>query len=307
MTSSPEPQQSSLFFDVAPGERLHLRRIHVDPDAPAVLMVHGAMANARTFYSESGRGLGPWLARQGYDVFALDLRGRGRSTPKIGPQSTHGQIETIAHDLPAVIEEIARIKGGSAPLRIVAHSWGGVYVSSALVRRPDLARSVQAVVYFGSKRSIHVRNRHKFVEIDLVWNRLAPWAVRRYGYLPATRFRLGADDEPRGMIEQSVPWVRPSPWRDPVDGFDYAAAALQHGLPPTLYLAGGADWCRGHPDDVRRFQEESGPHRHRHVLLSRAAGFSKDYDHLGMLIDKAAELEVFPLVHGWLDHSGGGQ
>jgi hypothetical protein len=124
-------------------------------------------------------------------------------------------------------------------------------------------------------------------------------AARVFGYLPATRFRLGADDEPRGMIEQSVLWVRPGAWRDPVDGFDYAAAARQHGLPPTLYLAGGADWCRGHPDDVRRFQEESGPHLYRHIVLSRAAGFGKDYDHLGMLIDREAEAEVFPLVGDW--------
>ncbi|WP_373282118.1 alpha/beta fold hydrolase [Chitinimonas koreensis] len=88
-------------------------------------MVHGAIANARTFYSERGKGLGPWLARRGYDVYVLDLRGRGASLPKIDRRARHGQTESIRDDLPAALAEIVRLRGESVALHLVAHSWAG--------------------------------------------------------------------------------------------------------------------------------------------------------------------------------------
>ncbi|OWY39718.1 esterase [Xenophilus sp. AP218F] len=293
-----EKLQQDLFVPVA-GERLFLKRICGRPDGEPVLMLHGVMANGRTFYSDSGKGLAHFLADAGYDVFVADLRGRGRSTPSISRASRHGQTETICEDLPALHRFIRQLKGEQA-LHWIAHSWGGVHMTSCLVRFPEIARQVKSVVYFGSKRSVRVRNLNKLIEVDFMWNVASRLLIRACGYLPARRIRLGADNESDKSHLQSKLWAQPKPWVDSDDGFDYAAAARRHGLPPTLYFAAINDPCRGHPEDVRRFRDESGPHRSCLHLLARKTGHLHDYNHVSLLTHPDAARDHFPLALEWL-------
>lgn len=293
-----EKQQQDLYVEVEQ-QQLHLRRIWREADGPPVLLVHGVMADGRIFYSDRGKGLAHFLADAGYDVFIADLRGRGLSTPKIDAMSRHGQTEIICQDLPALHAAIFKLKGGQR-LHWMAHSWGGVHMSSCLLRYPQLASQVASLVYFGSKRSIGVRNLRKWLEVDLVWNIAARWLIRCYGYLPARRMGLGADDETEKSHRQSKRWAKLRPWVDSDDGFDYGAAARQVSLPPALYFAARNDPCRGHVEDVRRFRDESGPHLSRLRLLGRAAGHWHDYDHVSLLTHPDAPADHFPLVLDWL-------
>lgn len=293
-----EKRQQDRFVAVG-GEQLYLKRIYCREDGPPVLLLHGVMANGRTFYSDSGRGLAHYLAEAGYDVFVADLRGRGRSLPKISRASRHGQTETICEDLPALHRHIRELKNG-APLHWMAHSWGGVHMSSCLIRFPELAEQVASLVYFGSKRSVRVRNLNKLVEVDFMWNIASRVLIRLFGYLPARRIRLGADDESDKSHLQSKLWAQPKPWVDSDDGFDYGAAAQGARLPPALYFAAGNDPCRGHPEDVRRFRDESGPHLSRLRLLSRRVGHLHDYNHVSLLTHPDAIRDHFPLVLAWL-------
>ena len=58
-----------LRVPVTATETLYLKRFRsAQAQAPAVLMVHGMMSNGRVFYSQGGKGLAPWLARQGYEI-----------------------------------------------------------------------------------------------------------------------------------------------------------------------------------------------------------------------------------------------
>lgn len=281
------------------GETLYIRRIWQDAAGPPVLLIHGVMANGRIFYTDSGKGLAHFLAAAGYDVFVADLRGRGRSSPKISAASRHGQTEIICRDLPALHAAIRGLKGEVA-VHWMAHSWGGVQMSSCLLRHPRLASQVASLVYFGSKRSIGVRIWRKFLEVDLVWNVLAHWIIRATGYLPARRIGLGADDETEKSHRQSKCWAKLRPWVDSDDGFDYGAAARHVSLPPALYFAARKDPCRGHAEDVRRFRDESGPHLSRLRLLGRAVGHWHDYDHVSLLTHPDAPADHFPLVLEWL-------
>ncbi|KJV32773.1 esterase [Aquitalea magnusonii] len=294
-----EITQQDHYLTLDDGEQLYMRRISRAGKGEPVLLVHGVMANGRIFYSDKGRGLAPFLAAAGYDVFVADLRGRGRSTPKINAASRHGQTEIICRDLPALQAAIRSIKGDVA-VHWMAHSWGGVHMSSCLLRHPRLCSQVASLVYFGSKRSIAVRNWRKWLEVDLVWNVLARWIIRAVGYLPAARLGLGADDETEKSHRQSKRWAQQRPWIDSDDGFDYGAAARHVSLPPALYFAAHNDPCRGHPDDVRRFQAESGPHLSRFRLLARSTGHWHDYDHVSLLTHPDAPADHFPLVLEWL-------
>ncbi|MCD8549817.1 MAG: alpha/beta hydrolase, partial [Shewanella xiamenensis] len=91
MTSTPDEHsaqtlsQTSLYLPYRDGQ-LHLRQllpITADFSKPPILMLHGAMSNGRVFYSQSGRGLGCFLAKAGFVVYVLDTAGRGLSLPKI--------------------------------------------------------------------------------------------------------------------------------------------------------------------------------------------------------------------------------
>lgn len=84
------------------------------PDAPPVVLVHGALADHTTF-----RVIGPMLAER-FAVHALDRRGRGAS----GDREPYA-IEREFEDVAAVAEAIAAGAGEGTGVAVVGHSFGG--------------------------------------------------------------------------------------------------------------------------------------------------------------------------------------
>jgi predicted alpha/beta hydrolase len=292
-------RQQSIPVLLASGEILNLERFRVDDSGPPVLMLHGAIENGRIFYSGSGKGLAPFLANNGFDVYVADLRGRGKSTPAIGRSSRFGQTEAITEDIPAFVETISRLRG-PIPQQWIAHSWGGVLFSSVLARFPEYAPQVASLVYFGSKRTIRVWNIHRILQVELVWKWVCPLACRIAGYLPACQLGIGSDSETAKSYQQSAEWVKNSEWVDADDGFDYGAAIKKLSLPPIWYIAAAKDHALGHPDDVRDFMESAGSRNSRYTVLSRKNGNLHDYDHINLLTHPDAAADHFPLVAEWL-------
>ncbi len=297
MADSPLPSQESLFI-TDKHHQLHLRHIHHNDNGAPVLMIHGAIENGKIFYTESGKGLGCYLAEQGFDVFVADMRGRGKSTPPIRDDQAHDQTDQITRDIPLMIEFIWQRTG--QPVHIICHSWGGILVASALARFPKLVEKVRSQVCFGSKRSVYARNLEKLIKVDLIWKWLSPLIARQKGYLPAKQYKIGSDDETRESLRQSVHWVKHTPWRDTRDSFDYAAAAQSTTWPPTWHIAAVADHALGHPEDIRRFIRETGNTDSFFTLLSKANGNALDYDHINMLTHPAAREDHFPDLVAWL-------
>lgn len=290
----------SLFHTVDPDHTLHIMHIsRPGQQGIPVLMIHGMVEDGRIFYHRSGKGLGSYLAQQGFDVYVADLRGIGQSTPRIGKRSEHGQTETIRDDLPSLIRFVLS-HSDQQRLHLVAHSWGGVFLNAALLRTPGLIPSVISSVYFGSKRSVRAHTLDRYLRIELVWNRLSLLASRRNGYLPAVRYKLGSDNETRKTHRQCVEWVKSDDWIDSDDGFDYGEAANYTTLPATVYYAALRDTSLGHRFDVRNFIAESGPHENEYRLLSQNTGHTLDYDHINMLTAPECIDDHFPEVVRWL-------
>jgi predicted alpha/beta hydrolase len=288
----------ALHIPLPGGELLHLQRFCGDPQGPVIFMLHGAIENGRIFYSESGKGLAPYLAEAGCDVFVADLRGRGKSTPPIGRGSSFGQTEAITEDIPAFVDAIVKLRG-DVPQQWLAHSWGGVLLSSFLARFPAYLDRVSSLVYFGSKRTIRVKNSHVLLKVKLVWEWLCPLSCLLCGYLPARQLGIGSDSETVQSFQQSAAWVKQDAWVD-ADGFDYGKAIKAIRLPPIWYIAGRNDFALGHPDDVRRFMESAGEQQYRFSVLSRQNGNLHDYDHIDMLTHPDAVSDHFPRVLQWL-------
>ena len=298
-----EIQEESLFASLEGGGRLHLKHFFSDKKGPPILFLHGAIENGRIFYSRSGKGLAPFLARAGFDCYVGDLRGRGGSQPAIARGAEYGQTEAIKDEIPAMARRVRELRGEN-PQHWVAHSWGGVLMASTLVRCPELISNVASLVFWGTKRTVRSCNPSVFLYIHLIWNRLCPALARVWGYLPARQLGIGSDNETLGSLRHSVAWVKPSPWVDPVDGFAYGEAAETVSLPPAVLFVGGADPALGNPMDVRGFAAEMGSDRCHLVHLARGRGFSRDYGHIDMLTHPLAVREVFPRALSWIqDHS----
>jgi pimeloyl-ACP methyl ester carboxylesterase len=294
----------SLFLPFAEGEQLHIRRFYTDASQPALLLIHGSIENGKIFYSGSGKGFAPWMAQQGFDVFVVDLRGRGQSTPLISKNSPFGQAEALSEEYPALFEFVTRLKG-SPRVYVGTHSWAGVNVL-AFLARTTMKLEIPAMVFFGAKRHISVRGFYYFWMIRMGWNRLGQRSLRRHGFLNAIHYRMGSDNITARDYLETDAWIRPrDEWKHWQDGFDFREALGKMTLPPALYISGKKDRVLGHPTDVALLAEETGAHQPKELMvLSKENGFLHDYGHIDMLTHPDAPRDHFPQVLAWLRKFG---
>ena len=99
-------QEESIFVPLSTTDTLHIKRFYENAEGEPVFMIHGSIENGKIFYSKSGKGYAPYMASQGYDVFVVDLQGRGESTPTMNKNSHYGQLDVIKTDMPACIKKI---------------------------------------------------------------------------------------------------------------------------------------------------------------------------------------------------------
>jgi alpha-beta hydrolase superfamily lysophospholipase len=109
-----------------------------------VLLVHGYGQNRYAWHLPA-RSFSNYLARAGFDVFNLDLRGHGRSR-HLGAHRPNHIADHVREDVPAAIEEIQRISGGR-PVYYVGHSMGGLIGYAAA---PSLGSALGGVATLGS-------------------------------------------------------------------------------------------------------------------------------------------------------------
>lgn len=288
--------QKSLTLDLKT-HQLHLRHIYKSDGGQPILMLHGTIENGRIFYNEKDKGLACYLASQGFNVFVLDYRGRGKSRPKIKHNYNHGYHECIVEDIPAAINYVFKVTGRK--MHVICHSWGGILFHSSYTRFKELQDKVVSVVCFGTKRQVLVWNLERLLKVTFFWHRLAPWLAKRTGYLDAEKFGFGAESETYLSVKQSSDWVKPSKWLDSVDGFDYGESAKTTKWPPTWHLTGSKDKVLGHSKDVNLFINESNPNA-KFSELSKVNGNLVNYDHINILTDKQAVNDHFPLITKWL-------
>jgi pimeloyl-ACP methyl ester carboxylesterase len=288
--------QESLFLPQ--GEhQLHLRHVWQKKGGIPIFMLHGVIENGLIFYTKKGKGLACYLAEQGFDVYVADLRGRGESTPLIDKNAEHGQFEAITQDIPLFINYISEIT--EQKIHLVAHSWGGVLMASALVRFPKLITNIRSKTCFGTKRMVTVKNVEKLFKINIVWNNLALKLANKKGFLDAKCYGMGSDNETIKSLVDSVAWTKKSDWHDPRDGFDYCKAAKLIDWPPTWHFTGSKDKALGHATDVNIFIKEYNPQA-KFTLLSKSLGNMQNYDHINILTHPDATVDHFPKLVTWL-------
>lgn len=290
-------KETSIFIPFNGGQ-LHLKRIYKNENGKTVFLLHGSIENGKIFYSKSLKGYAPFLAEQGYDVFIVDMQGRGESTPKINKKSLYGQVDVIKTDIPLSLAKIKEIKG-DMPIYAAAHSWGGVLMLAYMSR---FENNIKNLVLFGSKRQLTIRSWGWFKIVLFGWHFLGKFLILKFGYYPAKQYKFGSDNEPKNHYLQINKWLKPgSKWIDNIDNFDYGKALAKKKLPPLLFLAGKNDFILGHPKDVQILADEVKNAKKDYWLLAKENGYAIDYDHIDMLTDKNAPQDYFGKIVDWME------
>jgi pimeloyl-ACP methyl ester carboxylesterase len=120
------------------------RAVDAEGTRAPVLLVHGFGQNRYSWHLPA-RSFANYLARAGFDVFNLDLRGHGRSRQP-GTGRCSGLEDYVREDMPAAIEEVQTLSGGR-PVWIVGHSLGGLIAYAAA---PSLNGAVAGIASIGS-------------------------------------------------------------------------------------------------------------------------------------------------------------
>ena len=113
------------------------------PEPPAgavVVLVHG-------FVEHSGRyaPLAEDLNRQGYAVYAMDLRGHGRSE---GPRCFVRRFDQYLEDLDLFLDRVAAAEPDK-PLFLLGHSMGGLIVARWAISRPARQADLRGLILSG--------------------------------------------------------------------------------------------------------------------------------------------------------------
>lgn len=261
------------------------------PRAVPLVLVHGAFANRRFWYTVNGKGLGAWLARAGFDVWLVEMRGHGLS-PRNRMYRSNAVADYARYDLPAVaafLEEQC-----AQPVHWLGHSLGGLALAGALAGGHLPAIQVASLTLLGCQ----IQRLHWLLKVPPV-NWAARVLLRRRESVSAGWLGQGAEDEPVGIARDALRWF--GLFGRFGQGKQDWAAQLASVEVPVLALAGAGD----HTDPAgacRQLLERFGSPLREFVCLGRDEGFAEDYGHVDMLQGKAAQQEVWPLLEHWLRH-----
>lgn len=326
----PEPVAESFEVEL-PTVGHHVRLFRYVPDTPRfqepVVLCHGLGANRFNLdFTDDGTGsdrlsLARALQRAGFDVWLLELRGRGRA--RVPPGADWTADDEVEEDVPAAIETVLDLTGAER-IYWVGHSWGGILQYLLHARRHRDAERVAGLVTIASPATLRFQRAGRWLfhapglflarlglrvplrllgKLGLVFS----WPIRWLGGLfladlhamdgPVLRrvFASLVDDINPGVVRQGLGWLSTGDFSN-LDGVvdDFA-----HYDKPLLLMVGSHDRIcpvaslshlkdRVVSDDVTL------------RVLGTATGFSSDYGHGTILIGRHAPDEVFPLIRGWL-------
>lgn len=292
----------SIKLPLKSGDQLAMTRFYRDKASlgPPVFMLHGLLEDSTAFYDANGLGFASYLAKQGYDVFMVDLRGKGHSWPLINATSQVGVHQHITEDIPTCLNKIQSLRPDDKIIWL-GHGWGSVLLAAYLGRFGNEAIRPSSFIQVGSRRQLLNDNCFKRWFHYLMWQRLAKLVIALKGYLPSKFLGLGDVNESAAEVRDYLQWSENNAWLDPIDGFDYGGAIQSQQWPPSFYIAVSTDRYYADVADIRGFIKSLGRHDGRLVIIDKKSLLKRTYKHSQMLTHPDAESDYFSLITDWLD------
>ena len=257
------------------GVRLAIDRVAaIGPRRGVVLCLHAMMTDGRYFGARRDNGFAAALANAGLDVFVLDFRGHGNSTPPTARTANWTFDDLVRFDLPAAVNAVARVAGAAvSEVTLLGHSLGGM-VAAAGVATKTIATPAQIVL---AAVGIWLPGPHGDRKRRAIMT-MYRLSARLLGYAPIRFFRLGTADEAGAYVEQLTRWARTGAWTSN-DGVDYFAALATETVRTWGFLGDGDPLCT--LEDARSMLESESI-----VRVGRAHGDAIDPDHFTLFTER---------------------
>jgi len=209
---------------------------------PVVVLAHGSATAGRESFDLQISGkpsysLMDFLAREGFDVFALDIRGFGRSTRPEG----HITTADASDDLNAVVDYVLKLRG-ALKVNLLGWSWGTQYGGMFIMANPEKTAKYVSYAQMHVNSPDIAKRRPKleaFRKSSYVNIPEAGWKGRFYSMTPAEANDLQiVDSYARAAIQIEV-WTPTGPQLDMVTLMPMVNPRL---LPvPTMIIHGEYD------------------------------------------------------------------
>jgi pimeloyl-ACP methyl ester carboxylesterase len=286
--------ESYLIPSGDPGIELYVRNKHAEGMTAfsaerTILYVHGATSPGEATFDLPVDGVSwmDYLARHGYDVYLVDVRGYGRSTRPSEfdePPERHPPIVTTdvaVHDLGAAIDHVLA-RRGIARLDLIGWSWGGTIAGTYAAEHGE---KLHRLVLYAPQWVVPPAPASAApLGAYRAWTPAAQWKLLQTGVpadrqselLPDAVFELWAaavlDSDPVGA-RQAPPVVR-SPngifhdsarfWRAGKASYDPSRIHV-----PTLLVRG--EWDGVTPTAAEVFRQLTGAPERRYVEIGAAS------------------------------------
>jgi pimeloyl-ACP methyl ester carboxylesterase len=312
------------FGTTSDGWRIAVLRYRPDKPSPhaPVLLVHGIAANRYNLDLTDETSLAKHLRGLGFDVFIVELRGRGFSLrPKLfsGLRYEWSFDDYAERDLPCAADIVKRTTGAPS-LHVVGFSTGAL-AAYAWLSDPHRSVEVASLVSIGGAASFkrlgkvlsaRLIRSFRFLRHRWMLRVLAPVS----GYWHPSPLQIVHNPEnmdgavqrrimvnmianfSRNELLQYSDWILNDVFRSIDQRRDYRSE-LGRITVPSLFLAGPRD-ALSPPDAVKATHDAVGAADKQFVLFSRAQGMTVNYGHFDLVVGQKAPTEVFPVISAWL-------
>jgi pimeloyl-ACP methyl ester carboxylesterase len=311
---------------------LHRHRPARSGHRTPVLLCHGMSSNRWNMDGPGDVSLARYLARKGYDVWILELRGAGKSTRPswLNRKRYDWRFEDyVYHDGPAALRVVLH-ETGARQVHWVGHSMGGM-IAYALLMSPVHGKIASAVT-LGSPTMSDVG--HPVLNIGLPYRSLLRYVPRRIplgtlarcgapfaplltrlfnrqigdlGFAPGNadnaHYRAllltAIDDLPASLLREFARWYDTKAMSDRYAMFDFTEH-LERIKTPVLVIAGSHDGLTP-VRDLEHVYRRIGAADKAFKIVGKRYGYAHDYSHADLVLGLHAPDDVYPMILDWLE------
>lgn len=326
------PVSRELHWAVT-GEKFELAlerlRTGTRPRYPApVLLCHGLLVNSSIFNLGADSGLAVFLAKEGFDVWNLSLRGTGRSLGPVNAGPKNWTLdEMIERDLPAVIGYVQKESRSRAVIWL-GYEMGGLLAYGYLekTRAAGLAAlvTIAAPATFNHKeqeplktllrldQSPALKTVFLYLNGPFLGRLLIPLSSKIEGLFynrdnieDETKEKLiddGLVEINAGLLDQLLLLIKRGEFVSAKENFNYRNNLSEIRIP--ILLIGGEEDKLAPPDAIRTVYRAVGSADRTLRIFGRHSKDSIGYGHTDLILGKRAKEEVFPVIARWLKQIG---
>lgn len=307
---------------------LHMNRLRLKKSRwrTPVVLCHGFLVNSRFLDLTDDTSLARFLARQGFDVWNLSLRGTGRSlNPLRGGPKRWTLDDMIREDVGPVVEYVQR-HGKSPRVNWVGFEMGGLLPYGYIEER-GAASGINALVTIGTpvtfnhteqepmkmllklEESPNWRKLFLYLDGPLLGRFLIPMVpkIEQFFYNPENMnpeikekfLEVALAPVNAGVLDQVAMMIRQGEFVTANGDSSYRKKLTRVRI-PVLLIGGEKDTVAPASALRAEYRALKSKDRTRRIFGSRPKDAAA-YGHYDLILGKKAKEEIFPLIARWLE------